>query len=125
MRSALHLGIRKALGVVGSHYQVDFEAVSSGYVIPIGVEDEEAMNHADTPLLLMRLPRTSWTSCSWMPPAPTTLKPEDHRESSPFYLSVSIRASWPCNVQLLNRDISVNISKVFCFACHAVPLLFP
>jgi hypothetical protein len=26
---------------------VDFEAVSSGYVVPVGVEDEEAMNHAD------------------------------------------------------------------------------
>jgi hypothetical protein len=46
MRRALHLGVRKALGVVGSHYQVDFEAVSSGYVVPVGVEDEEAMNRA-------------------------------------------------------------------------------
>jgi hypothetical protein len=26
---------------------VDFEAVSSGYVIPVGVEDEEVMNRAD------------------------------------------------------------------------------
>jgi hypothetical protein len=47
MHHALHLGVRKALGVVGSHYQVDFEAVSSGYVIPVGAEDEVAMNHAD------------------------------------------------------------------------------
>jgi hypothetical protein len=47
MHRALHLGVRKALGVVGSHYQVDFEAVSSGYVVPVGVEDEEAMNCAD------------------------------------------------------------------------------
>jgi hypothetical protein len=47
MHRALHLGVRKALGVVGSHYQVDFEVVSSGYVVPVGVEDEEAMNHAD------------------------------------------------------------------------------
>jgi hypothetical protein len=46
MRRALHLGVRKALGV-GSHYQVDFEAVSSGYVVPVGVKDEEAMNRAD------------------------------------------------------------------------------
>jgi hypothetical protein len=46
MRRALHLGIRKALDVVGSHYQVDFEVVFSGYVVPIGVEDEEAMNRA-------------------------------------------------------------------------------
>jgi hypothetical protein len=33
--------------VVVSHYQVDFEAVSLGYVIPVGVEDEMAMNRAD------------------------------------------------------------------------------
>jgi hypothetical protein len=46
MRRALHLGIKKALGVVASHYQVDFEAVSSGYVVPVGVGDEEAMNRA-------------------------------------------------------------------------------
>jgi hypothetical protein len=47
MRRAHHLGVRKALDVVGSHYQVDFEAVSSDYVVPVGVEDEEAMNRAD------------------------------------------------------------------------------
>jgi hypothetical protein len=33
--------------VVESHYQVDFEAVSSGYVVLVGVEDEVAMNRAD------------------------------------------------------------------------------
>jgi hypothetical protein len=47
MRRALHLGVRKALGVVASRYQVDFEAVSSGYVVPVGVEDEVAMDRAD------------------------------------------------------------------------------
>jgi hypothetical protein len=47
MRLALHLGIKKALGMVAPHYQVDFEAVSSGYVVPVGVEDEEVMNCAD------------------------------------------------------------------------------
>jgi hypothetical protein len=41
------LGVKKALGVVASHYQVDFEAVSSGYVVPVGVEDEVVMDHAD------------------------------------------------------------------------------
>jgi DNA/RNA-binding domain of Phe-tRNA-synthetase-like protein len=39
MRRALRLGIRKAHDVVVSHYQ----AVSSGYVVPVGVEDEEAI----------------------------------------------------------------------------------
>jgi hypothetical protein len=48
MRHTLHLGVKKALGVVASQYQVDFEAVSSGYVVPVGVEDEVAMDRADT-----------------------------------------------------------------------------
>jgi hypothetical protein len=47
MSRALHLGFKKALGVVASHYQVDFEAVSSGYVVPVGVEYEVAMSRAD------------------------------------------------------------------------------
>jgi hypothetical protein len=47
MRCALHLGVQKALGVVRSHYEVNFEAVASGYVVPEGVEDEVAMEHAD------------------------------------------------------------------------------
>jgi hypothetical protein len=47
MHRALHLGFKKALGVVVSHYQVDFEAVSSGYIIPVGVEDEVAMDRVD------------------------------------------------------------------------------
>jgi hypothetical protein len=47
MCRALHLVIRKALGVVGSHYQVDFETMSSGYVVPVGIKDEEAMNRAN------------------------------------------------------------------------------
>jgi hypothetical protein len=47
MRRALHLGVKKALGVVASHYQVDFKAVSLGYVVPVSVEDEVAMDRAD------------------------------------------------------------------------------
>jgi hypothetical protein len=47
MRHALHLGIQKALGVVRSHYDVNFEAVASGYIVPEGVEDEVAMEHVD------------------------------------------------------------------------------
>jgi hypothetical protein len=46
MRRGLHLGVQKALGVVTSHYQVDLEAVSTGYV-PVGVDDEVVMNRAD------------------------------------------------------------------------------
>jgi hypothetical protein len=47
MRRVLHLGVQKALGVVRSHYEVNFEAVASGYVVPEGVEDEAAMEQAD------------------------------------------------------------------------------
>jgi hypothetical protein len=47
MRRALRLGVQKALGVVRSHYEVDFEAVAEGYIVPEGVEDEVAMEHVD------------------------------------------------------------------------------
>jgi hypothetical protein len=47
MRHALHLGVQKALGVVRSHYEVNFQAVASGYVVPEGIEDEAVMEHAD------------------------------------------------------------------------------
>jgi hypothetical protein len=47
MRRALHLGVQKALGMVRSHYEVNLEAVASGYVVPEGVEDEAAMEHVD------------------------------------------------------------------------------
>jgi hypothetical protein len=40
---ALHLGVQKALGVVRSHYEVNFEALVEGYVVPEVVEDEVAM----------------------------------------------------------------------------------
>jgi hypothetical protein len=48
MRHTLHLGVQKALGVVASHYQVDLEAISTGYVVPVGVDDEVVMNRVDT-----------------------------------------------------------------------------
>jgi hypothetical protein len=47
MRHALHLGIQKAPSVVRSHYEVNFEAVASSYVVLEGVEDEAAMEQAD------------------------------------------------------------------------------
>jgi hypothetical protein len=47
MRRALHLGVQKALGVVRSHYEVNFEAVASSYVVPEGVEDAAAVEHVD------------------------------------------------------------------------------
>jgi hypothetical protein len=47
MCRALQLGIQKALGVVRSHYEINFEAVAEGYIVPEGVEDEVAMEHVD------------------------------------------------------------------------------
>jgi hypothetical protein len=47
MLRALSLGVQKALGVVRSHYEINFEAVVEGYIVPEGVEDEAAMEHAD------------------------------------------------------------------------------
>jgi hypothetical protein len=47
MRRALCLGVQKALGVVRSHYEINFEAVAEGYIVPEGVEDEVAMERVD------------------------------------------------------------------------------
>jgi hypothetical protein len=47
MRRALRLGVQKALGVVRSHYEVNFEAVAEGYIVPEGIEDEAAMERVD------------------------------------------------------------------------------
>jgi hypothetical protein len=33
--------------VVAPHYQADLEAISTGYVVPVGVDDEVAMNRVD------------------------------------------------------------------------------
>jgi hypothetical protein len=47
MRRALCLGVQKALGVVRSHYEINFEAVEEGYIVPEGVKDEVAMERVD------------------------------------------------------------------------------
>jgi hypothetical protein len=47
MRRALCLGVQKSLGVVRSHYEINFEAVAEGYIVPEGIEDEVAVEHAD------------------------------------------------------------------------------
>jgi hypothetical protein len=47
MHRSLHLGVQNALSVVQSHYEVNLEAVASGYVIQKGVEDETAIEQAN------------------------------------------------------------------------------
>jgi hypothetical protein len=47
MHRALHLGVQKALGVVALHYRVNLGPISTGYVVPVGVDDEVEMNRVD------------------------------------------------------------------------------
>jgi hypothetical protein len=47
MRCTLHLGVREAIGVVVSHYRVNLGAISSGYIIPVGVGNEVEINRVD------------------------------------------------------------------------------
>jgi hypothetical protein len=42
------MGVQKALGVVVSHYRVDLEAIFTGYVVPVSVDDKVEMNRVDT-----------------------------------------------------------------------------
>ena len=49
LRGALRLGVQKALGVVSTHYVVDFEHLATGYIVPDGDDDAkvDAMERAD------------------------------------------------------------------------------
>jgi hypothetical protein len=98
VRRALHFGVQKALGVVRSHYEINFETVAEGYVVPKGVEDEVAMERVDALATdaVGRLPRPSRSSSSQMPLMLLLLQPEDSRALGPFCLCVSVRAMWPC-----------------------------
>jgi hypothetical protein len=86
MRRALHLGVQKALGVVRFHYEINFEAVAEGYIVPEGVEDEVAMERVDAlaVTLLRRLPKPSKISCSQTPSMLMLLRPEDCWAPGPF-----------------------------------------
>jgi hypothetical protein len=105
MRRALHLGVQKALGMVASHYQVDFEAISSGYVVPVGVEDEVAMNRADA----LAATTADMLAENFIHRLPVLIRSRGRQPSSlkiagrsrPCCLSISIRVVWPCNKQLL------------------------
>ena len=48
--SAFHLDVQRTLGVASTHYDMDLEWVSSGYIIAHGVEGDaarDAMEEAD------------------------------------------------------------------------------
>jgi hypothetical protein len=104
MRRALHLGVQKALGVVASHYQVDLEAVSTSYVVPVGVDDEVAMNRPDA----LAAPATDILAENFtdflFPDAPAGggPKPEDHRVFVPFmFFMLEFEPYGYCNKHLL------------------------
>jgi hypothetical protein len=86
MRRALRLGIQKALGVVRSHYEVNFEAMAEGYIVPKGVEDEAAMEHVDALAAdaAEALAEPSRSSCFRTPLMLMLLKPEDRWAPDPF-----------------------------------------
>jgi hypothetical protein len=72
--------------VVRSHYEVNFEALAEGYVVPEGVEDEVAMERVDALAADAAgcLPRPSRSSSSLTLLTPPLLQPEDSRALGPF-----------------------------------------
>ena len=49
LKGALRLGVLKALGIVSTHYVVDFKHLATGYIVPDGDDDAKiyAMEQAD------------------------------------------------------------------------------
>ena len=39
LKGVLRLGVQKALGVVSTHYVVDFKHLATGYIVPDGNDD--------------------------------------------------------------------------------------
>jgi hypothetical protein len=91
MRRGLHLGVQKALGVVQSHYEVNLEAVASGYVVPEGAEDEAVMEQADALVADAAEVLTESFAEFLFPDAADADEPQAY-----FCLDVSILAMWPC-----------------------------
>ena len=70
-RGALHTGVKRALAVVSSHYAVNLEAVSDGYVLP--EDDEEADAEVAKLMEAVEAPGTALASLfeeEVVPPAP-------------------------------------------------------
>src|SRR6185437_16180659 len=49
LKGALHLDVQKALGIVSTHYVVDFKHLAAGYIVLDGDDDAkvDAMERAD------------------------------------------------------------------------------
>jgi AcrR family transcriptional regulator len=112
MRRALHLGVQKALEVVRSHYEVNFEALAEGYVVPEGVEDEVAMERvdalaADAVGTLAEAFESSSSRTLLMPPL---LPPEDSRALGPFLFMYQYAG----RAALVNKQITFAINICQC-----------
>ena len=71
LRGALHTGVKRTLAVVSSHYAVNLEAVSDGYVLP--EDDEEADEEVTKMMEAAEGPGTALASLfeeEVVPPAP-------------------------------------------------------
>ena len=72
LRTVLHTGVKRALAVVSSHYAVNLEAVSDGYILPD--DDEEANEEVAKLMEAAEVPGTALASLfeeEVVPSAPT------------------------------------------------------
>jgi len=72
LRTVLHTGVKRALAVVSSHYAVNLEAVSDGYILPD--DDEEADEEVTKLMEVAEVPGAALASLfeeEVVPPAPT------------------------------------------------------
>ena len=71
LRAALHTGVKRALAVVSSHYAINLEAVSDGYILPD--DDEEADEEVTKLMEAAEVPGAALASLfeeEVVPPAP-------------------------------------------------------
>ena len=47
LKGALRLGVQKTLGVVSTHYLVDFEVLTAGYIVAEGLDDDATVAAID------------------------------------------------------------------------------
>jgi hypothetical protein len=111
MRRALHLGVQKALGVVRSHYEVNFEALAEGYASPkiLRTRWRWSVWTRSPPTPLGRSLRPSRSSSSRTLLTPSLLPPEDSWALGPFLFMCQCAG----HVALVNKQIifAINICQ--------------
>jgi hypothetical protein len=90
MRRALHLG------VVRSHYEVNFEALAEGYVVPEGVEDEVAMERVDALTANAAGTLVEAFEEFLFPDAADAAAPPASRQPGARPVFVYVSVCWPC-----------------------------